>query len=164
MKITLTALATLILVTSLVACGGDDDDPGGDSNGGSGGDPTANATSNSGSGSVGATPPPSSGDRPSGAGEDFPVPIPDGWVIDVNGSIGLVVTNNIQVLYPLDRFESLVDFYDQWTADEPDEYVRIESDNGIVYQLGSPLRQISVNDDYERDGTQYAVLLISVTG
>ena len=165
MNITLSALATFIILTSLVACGGGDDGPSDDANGGAGADPTVNATSTSSTGSAGATPPPpSSGDRPSGAGEDFPVAIPEGWVIDVNGSIGLVITNQVQVLYPLDQFESVVAFYDQWTADQPEEYTKIESDDGIVYQLGTPLRQIGVDDDFERDGSRYVVLLITVTG
>lgn len=156
MKVTLTTFAPLIVVTSLVACGGGDET--------SDADRTTSGTSNGGVDGAAATAVQSNGDRPSGAGEDFPVAIPDGWVIDIHGRAGLEIQNQIQVLYPLDQFESVVAFYDQWTTEQPADYNRSDTDETVLFRLASPLHQIAISNNYEEQGQRYVVLQITVAG
>lgn len=156
MRVTFASLITLILVTSLVACGGGDD--------ASDADPTASGTDNGGADGTATAAAASNGDRPAGAGEDFPVAIPGGWVIDIHGRAGLEIQNQIQVLYPLDQFDSVVAFYDQWTVDQPAEYARSETEDSVLFRLTSPIHLITVSDNYEEQGQRYTVLQITAAG
>ena len=68
-----------------------------------------------------------------GGGEipnDYPVPFPDG------GNVQTVITSDgggqVSVAYPLDRYDELVAYYDEWTSGQPGEWNRstFENDDG----------------------------------
>jgi hypothetical protein len=95
---------------------------------------------------------------PKGVGEDFPFPILDGWVIDVNGDIGIVNTAAASLLYPVEDFDRLVDFYQQWTDGEAAEYAKTESQEFVVFsnlETGATIT-IKPNEEY---GDQTLTLL-----
>jgi hypothetical protein len=145
-------LLAITFVVLAVACGGDDDAaptsaavPGG--NTAAAGDESATAST-------------AGDDQPVGVDEDYPVAVPGGWTIDILGRAGLDVSSQVQVLYPLDEFDEVVAFYDQWTDDQPGDYVRSETATGVIFRLVEPFRQIAVTNDYKEQGEQYTALQI----
>jgi hypothetical protein len=143
----------IVAVALLVSCGDGDDET----------SPTAPATSGSvgtaGEADGGDTPAPAAGDLPTGAGEDFPIAIPDGWVVDFHGRSGLTVARAVQVYYPADDFDRIVAFYDDWTEGQPDEYTRTEAGDAARFiRATTPVRQITVTRNVPDQGEQYTML------
>jgi len=103
------------------------------------------------------------GGTPSGAGDDFPVEIREGWVKDVYADIGLTVEGSVQLMYPNDDFDELVSFYDEWTSGQADEYLRSEATGFAHYnRMESPNYSISISKDMEERGEFFTQLLISI--
>lgn len=104
---------------------------------------------------------------PEGIDEDFPVPVPAGWEIDILEELaedGLTVTNGgVQVMYANDDFDRLVTFYDEWTGTDTADYVRSEAGDSMVYQrMESPVYQITFTKNTEEQGNLYTLLVIVV--
>lgn len=131
--------------------GGDADDGGGADDGGDTGANDQGPTAGPGS------------DRPGSVREDYPVPFPAGWEIDIQGEIGMSEMSSAQLLYPNDEYDDIVAFYDGWFESQPDEFARSVVGDQVVYQLlGETYYQISVLPDHEeRDGIW---TLLQVTG
>ena len=152
-------LAALTLL--LGACGGDDDAPSSDAGAvlDDGGD---SEPADAGDGGE----PGDSGDGGSDvAGDDFPIPRPDGLVLDALADSGIDSPGQRQLYYRDDDLERVVAFYDDWTAGEGG-WTRSES-AGIVVFSGTDterLRMISVTPDHDpgaqADGPVTYVLLI----
>lgn len=102
-----------------------------------------------------------------GAGADFPIPIPAGWLLDQYAELeaqGVSLSGGVALEYANEDFDTLVVFYDEWTAEQPDEYVRGEEEDTIVYTKTSPLTQIFISKDFEGlDGRFITLLTISTT-
>lgn len=86
---------------------------------------------------------------PPGVAEDFPFPITDGWVIDVNGQVGIVNPAAALLMYPGDDFDRLVAFYQQWTDDQGAEYAKTESAEFVVFSNLETGAMITINKDEE---------------
>lgn len=158
-------LFVLVLIAS--ACGRgdgggttapDSDQTSGNGNGDDGGSDDGDS-GNAGTGgeddSSGAAP--DSGDLPASVPDDFPIAIPPGWEVDLNGEIGLTVSAP-RLLYSADAYDEIVAFYDEWTAAQPEEYSRGEDpQGGGVTYTGGPegsVRLITVTANHEeRDAT-----------
>lgn len=64
-----------------------------------------------------------SGDIPDG----FPIAVPDGG--DVISNITVGNQSGVTVLYPTDRYEAIVAFYDDWTAQQPGDWTTFSGEN-----------------------------------
>lgn len=106
---------------------------------------------------------PSGGENATSEGfDELPVGIPDGWEIDILGEIGFISTDGAQLLYPADDFENVVAFYDQWTADQPEEYAKTETEDQVIYsRMVSPTYFITVSRGHEERGELYTHLLVA---
>ncbi len=152
-------LAALSLL--LGACGGGDDTTSGDAaatvdDGGESAPPDAGDGGESGGSSDGGS---------DVADDDFPIPRPDGLVLDVLADSGIPSPGQRQLYYDGDDFDRVVAFYDDWTA-EDEGWTRNES-AGIVVFSGSDterIRTISITPDHDpgaqADGPVTYVLLI----
>jgi len=69
-----------------------------------------------------------SGEIPDG----FPIPVPDGGDVVSNVTVGNQV--GLTVLYPMDRYDGLVVFYDDWTAQQPGEWMTFSGANSAGEQ------------------------------
>ncbi len=104
-----------------------------------------------------------SADIPSSVRDGFPVAIPGGWHKDILADLGLTETTGAQLLYPREDFERIVAFYDQWTADQSDAYLKTEGADIVVFNgTEPPSITISVSQDIEERGTLYTQLLVAV--
>ena len=72
---------------------------------------------------------PSSGDEPSGGGadtveipSDFAIPTVDGAVLVIDSLPGFPDGTYLQLLYPGDRYDELVKFYDKWIGEQSVEW------------------------------------------
>lgn len=100
--------------------------------------------------------------RPDSVSDEFDVAIPAGWTRDALGDIGMTDTSGVQLIYELDRYDELVAFYDDWTSQQEDEYVRTESATDVTYVRNSTaIEIISVSNDYEEQGVAYAYVVIA---
>lgn len=156
MRLTTKFAVLVVLAVVVGACGSGDD----------GGAPTtseqgqeSDATTDGGTGEN------SGGDDSPGAGAlgesalpasvpaDFPIAIPAGWQIDYNEEIGLTV-GSTRLFYGSEQYDEIVAFYEDWTASQPDEYQRIESDIGVTFtrSVAPPYVITIVRDHEERDG------------
>ena len=135
-------LCGVLAVAALLAvsCSDDDDadgDPAPDDTNGADVDDTTDA------GDTSDADDPSDGDDSSGADDDsddsseptdsgdstdsgLPIPLPAG------GEVTLSTASDRIVEYPADQFDSLVAFYDDWTSNEAEDYVREELANGTI--------------------------------
>lgn len=160
--------ALLALTLIIAACGGDDggsdatspssDQTSGGSNSDDGGDGDESTP-----GGGGFTGDDARADA-TGAGEDFPIPIPGGWEIDglaVLEEQGASFSGGVQLYYAQEDFDELIAFYDEWTAAQPDEYSRNEANGNVVYSKASPLAQITISKDFENQGGLWTFLVIS---
>lgn len=146
---------TLAVVLVMSACGGDSDadpatpDP----------DQTSDSTDDGGDGGSGT--PPASGDLPDSVPEGFPIAIPSGWEVDLNGEIGLTVSAP-RLLYPADAYADIVAFFDAWTDAQPDEYSRVETDDGVSFTgMANSPRLITVSRDHEERDATWTLLVAS---
>lgn len=162
-----TALAvTMALVVPLAGCGSGDDEPAGSESGEPAAEQDAGetATDADDAGTTGERGDPGSGSgRPDSVREDFRIPFPTGWEKDLLGEIGMTETSGAQLLYPLDAYDDVVAFYDEWFESQPEEHIRsVQSDGFIVYQqLGETLYQVTVAPDYEERGETWVALQVS---
>ncbi len=69
-----------------------------------------------------------SGEIPDG----FLIPVPDGGDVISNVTVGNQV--GITVLYPMDRYEEIVALYDDWTAQQPGEWITFSGANSAGEQ------------------------------
>ena len=144
----LAVLVALALVAS--ACGGDDGADTSDSD-----QATENTSSDNGSGASspgGGFTTEDARAAAVGAGAEFPIPIPGGWLLDQFAELeeqGATLSGGVALEYANDDFDELVAFYDEWTAAQPDEYVRGEEDDTVVYTKSSPLTQIFISTNFE---------------
>jgi hypothetical protein len=178
MRICNALAAALLVAVPLAGCSsGDDDsarsDPGeqpteaGDGEAGDG--EGSSATSDAGSAGVGDTDGDGGGvgrasgsDRPDSVREDFAVPFPSGWVVDIQGDIGLTDMSGAQLLYPNEAYDDVVAFYDDWVESQPDESARTDLEGQIVYQLlGEVFYQITVIPDHEERDETWTLLQVS---
>ena len=126
-------LAVAFLATALVAAGcGDGDsasepdttvEPGNDQ----GTAPPGTIDDGDGSSGGGASPPDTG---------DIGVPLPpgaDAVATSESGSLTIV-----QFIVPLDQQQSTIEFYDNWTESQPDEYQRVAAESGGVSWQNSP--------------------------
>lgn len=151
-------LAALTLL--LGACGGDDDSASGDA-------ATADDGGDSGSSDAGASAVVGdSGDRNSDAADDdFPIPRPDGLVLDALADSGIPSPGQRQLYYEADDFDRVVAFYDDWTV-EDGGWTRAESSGNVVFSGSDTerVRTISITPDHDAgaqaDGAVTYVLLI----
>jgi hypothetical protein len=167
MRRTIAALMSTLLLAS--ACSSGDDDTAGDD-----GDtlavestkaPTASADETDGAdGDTDATDdvgPSAGGEIPGGVDASFPVPFPEGWVVDTQAALaGVVTTGAASVLYTVDDLDRVVAFYDDWTSDQAD-ITRADSGDSVRYVRADPIVSITVLPDFEYEGDTYTALQVS---
>jgi hypothetical protein len=146
-------MLVVAISASLVAaaCGGDDSGSSSPTTAAAGSRSNAEEPGEASSGAVGVG-------LPVGADEDFPIAIPDGWVIDFYEELGLTVAGTVQVFYPADDFDEIVTFYSDWTNRQADEYARIDTGDTVVFQAGSPIRRIAISGNYDEGGERYTMV------
>lgn len=114
----------LVLALMLAGCGGDDTG-GGESGGGeSGSADTGSETTDAGSEPVIVVGDPD---------EDFPIPIPDGLLLDAHADAGISISSQRALFYENGDFDRIVAFYDDWTSDNG-EWSRTEAAGSVAYQ------------------------------
>lgn len=110
-----TLLAVVFTGVLLLGACGDDDDSTAGSDGGSTDIGDASGDVDDASGDTGSD----SADEEAGADSadlDFPIPVPDGGTVEANTeSEGVLVAS---VRYPLDRFDEVAAFFDDWARGE----------------------------------------------
>lgn len=100
------------------------------------------------------------------AEDDFPIPRPDGLVLDALADSGIVSPGQRQLYYAGDDFDRVVAFYDDWTAGD-DAWMRTESGGIVVYSRSETesVFTISITPDHDpgaqADGPVTYVLLIA---
>jgi hypothetical protein len=100
-------------------------------------------------------------DRPESVRDDYPIPFPSGWEVDMQGEIGMTDTSGAQLLYPNDAFDGVVAYYDDWFESQPDEFARTVTGDQIFYQLlGETLYQVAVTPDHEELGETWVLLQV----
>lgn len=121
----------------------------------------------------------SDGDGSSGAGDpsdggasnatddgDFPIPIPDGLVLDVLADSGITMSGQRQLYYEDDDYDRVVAFYEDWTS-QSGEWARGEAEGTISFVSldvdDSALITIIPDQDpgAQADGPVTAVLLVA---
>ena len=153
-------------VLVVAACGGDDsaDPPASDTDQSSEDNSTDNGDAddgadNDGDGAPGT--PPASGDLPDSVPDDFPIAIPSGWEVDLNGEIGLTVSSP-RLLYPVDAYNDIVAFYEEWTDAQPEDYARTEALQGVIFsRIESPPYLITITPDHEERDATWTLLVAS---
>lgn len=99
-------------------------------------------------------------------GGDFPIPAPDGLVLDVLVDAGLDMEGQRQLLYDNDDFDRVVAFYDEWTSREG-EWAQGESEGTVVLQRldGAGIRSITIAPNHDpgaqAEGPVTLVLLVA---
>ncbi len=157
----------VVLGLGLAACGGDDDDLASEAADAvvSGGDETDDDPAGSDDESGGQSDRSGGGSADAG-GEDFPIPAPDGLVLDALADAGVPMDAQRQLFYEDGDFDRVVGFYDDWTA-ENGEWSRGESEGTVVYQSldGDGIRAITVSPGHDAgaqaDGPVTFVLLVA---
>lgn len=164
--------AAVIAATPFAACSSGDDEPAtedaaepatgddsgdgsGDSGGDDGDDGGGSETGDQGSAGSGSG-------RPESVRDDYPVPFPAGWEIDIQGEIGMVEASGAQLLYPDGAYDDIVAFYDDWYDAQPGESARTVSGDQVFYQLldGGDLYQVSVTPDHEERDETWVLLQV----
>ncbi len=165
-------LLAALSMGALPACGGDDDgsepadaaasEPAADDNSGddgAGDDGGGDSDASGGSGDAGSA---------GTDGADFPIPAPDGLVLDalVDSGLDLADSGQRQLYYENDDFDRVVSFYDDWTSQDGN-WSRGESEGTVVYQDvgGDSLRMITISPGHDpgaqADGPVTFVLLVT---
>ena len=62
------------------------------------------------------------------------IPFPGG-AVDMLAEAGINMEGQRQLAYPVDAFDELVAFYDNWTSSHPGETVRSELDGQVLFQV-----------------------------
>jgi hypothetical protein len=166
-KRSVAGLIAALMIAGLAACGGDDDV----------GDPaaaetevTADADTSDAGGAASSDA--DAGDD-GGAGDaaaddevDFPIPAPDGLVLDALAEAGLDMSGQRQLYYERGDLDRIVAFYDDWTG-QNGEWSRGEAQGTVVFQemSGGPTRSITITPDHDpgaqADGPVTYVLLVA---
>ena len=157
-------LLASVAMLSLAACGDDADDPTAVS-GEDGG--AAAETAGDGNGDAG------DGDSDgalvtegTGAGDDFPIPLPEGVVLDALADAGLSFESQRQLYYPSDDYGRVVAFYDEWTSANG-EWARGEAAGTVSVQRidGDGMQSIAITPDQDpgaqAEGPLTFVLLVA---
>jgi hypothetical protein len=152
-----------VAIVALAGCGSDDDAGGGagsaEAGGGASTEPIGDGEGDSG-GSSGA----------SGSGSvdvgDFPIPAPDGVVLDALADAGIPMDSQRQLYYANGDFDRVVAFYDDWTS-QNGVWSRGEAEGTVVFRdiSGEALQSISVTPDQDpgaqADGPATFVVLVT---
>lgn len=164
-------LLAALSIGTLTACGGDDDaepadaptvepaDDSADNDNDAGGDVDDSAGD---SDAAGDAEPAASDDV------DFPIPAPDGLVLDAlaDPGIDMSASGQRQLYYDNDDFDRVVAFYEDWTG-QGGEWSRGEAEDTVVFQDigGEFLRSITITPDHDpgarADGPVVFVLLVT---
>lgn len=150
MKPSLARACLFVLVTVAAGCGGTADDPTSTTQ------QSGNTQTSAGGSAGGSGAPPSVSD-------DFAVDIPDGWQIDLLGEIGMTNTSGVQLLYPADSFNRIVDFYDDWTESQDDTYTRSDEGDMVIFLVPGETTIAITRGHEERDQT-WTLLLVATPG
>lgn len=141
-------VVALLMGLGFAACGGDGDvaasNPPDVAAGGDVGDEASEESAVGGAGESG-------GSVSAGAAVgDFPIPAPDGLLLDVLADVGLALDGQRQLYYESDDFDRVVMFYDDWTS-QNGEWSRGEAEGTVVFQGldGSGIRQITITPGHD---------------
>ena len=99
---------------------------------------------------------------------DFPIPAPDGLVLDalVDAGIDMGGGGQRQLFYGTDDFDRLVAYYDEWTGQNGD-WAKNEVDGTVVFQDvgGEFIRAVTITPDHDpgaqADGPVTFLLLVT---
>lgn len=166
-------LAALALV-GITACGGDDDDASqpadaaetDDQDGAENGDAGDAGGGDSGDSDSGTGDGADDGGAGDAGGGDFPIPAPDGLVLDALVDAGLNLDSQRQLFYENDDRDRIIAFYDDW-IDGNGEWSRTEIGTEVYYQRldGGGISSIAITPDFDpgaqADGPVVFVLLVS---
>ncbi|MEM7275291.1 MAG: hypothetical protein AAF547_19600 [Actinomycetota bacterium] len=87
--------------------------------------------------------------------------VPDGWVADVLGEIGMENSQGVQLLYPVDDFDRIVEFYEEWTAAHPADFTRSDELGAVTYlAVGEITLVISIDPTYTEQGQNFVNLQV----
>jgi hypothetical protein len=153
-------------MAALGACGGDDDG-GSDPPDAAATESTADAAPGEPTG-VGSEDEGEAGAADAAADDvDFPIPAPDGLVLDVLASTGADFSSGQrQLYYASDDFDRVVAFYDDWTGGAGD-WSRSETDGTVLFQDigGEFIRMITISPEEDpgalADGPVTSVILVT---
>lgn len=166
-RLTTAVLISTLLVASACSSGDDDtadDDAAADDADESTEAPTAPADGDSADSDADAgndmAPAAAAGEIPAGVDADFPVPFPEGWVIDTQEALAGMTMGAASVLYTTDDLDRIVAFYDDWTSDQAD-ISRTDADDSVRYVRADPIMTITVVADFEYEGGTYTALQVS---
>lgn len=147
----LVIIAAIALV--LAGCGDDSGDDAAPSEGGDAGTSDTGA-SNGGSDDTGADDAGDGGNVGSADDADISIPIAPGAVLDVLADAGIPIAGQRQLYYPVDQFDALVAFYDEYTSGEG-EWARSEVDGAVTYlRVDGETQTISITPNHET-GAEY---------
>jgi hypothetical protein len=97
---------------------------------------------------------------------EFPIPAPQGLVLDALADAGIPMDSQRQLYYENDDFDRVVAFYDDWTS-RNGEWSRGEAEGTVVFQdiSGSALQSITIAPNHDpgaqADGPVTFVLLVT---
>lgn len=164
-------MAVTFALVGVAGCGGDDDasdqvDTVDDGAGSGGGDADGGGSADDGSAGDGGD------SASSGAGavddSDFPIPAPDGLVLDVldDSGINMEAQGQRQLYYARDDFDRVVTFYDDWTSQDGG-WTKGGADGVVVFSdtESGLIRSITVTPEHDpgaqADGPVTFVLLVT---
>ena len=138
----------------LTACGDDGGDaadspaPADDGAGAVGDDDGGESADDAGTGDTGSDD--GTADAPAGSDDDFPLPIPDGVILDAHADIGLRFDNQRQLFYAAADAARLVAFYDEWTAQDSGSWARTEIDGEVSFtRVDGEVGVIAITPGYD---------------
>ena len=153
-------VVAVVSMAVLAACGGDDAETAtGDSADSA---DSSDSSSDANSPSEDSDDAPTSDDNASAPTDvsDFSIGVPDGGAVivdtDVEGDRAVVVE------YPANDFDRLVEFYQEWTDSEPDEYTRNEAAaGGVTFQSFGDDRIRSIIVSSVPDGSDTTMITLT---
>ncbi|MGI9645087.1 MAG: hypothetical protein ACR2O6_07245 [Ilumatobacteraceae bacterium] len=154
----------------LAACGSDDDTEGSDAaeaeadSANADDDSAAESGATNGGDSDGSAGASSSDGSADAAGGDFPIPAPDGLVLDALADSGIESTGQRQLYYENDDLERVTAFYDDWTG-QNGEWAKTEAEGFVTFIGLDGGGTISITPEHDpgaqADGPVTFVLLIA---
>lgn len=110
---------------------------------------------------------PSDGNDSAEAGaDDFPIPAPDGLVLDALADAGITMSAQRQLYYEDDDYDRVVAFYEDWTS-QNGEWATGQAEGVITFQSldTDVIRSIAITPDHDpgaqADGLVTFVLLVA---
>lgn len=163
-------MVALLVALVLAGCGGYGDDAspdasdssGADTDGGGDGSGETGGESTGDGGDGGAA----SADGGGSSGDDFPIPMPDGLVLDALADAGIPMDAQRQLYYDDGDYDRVVAFYDDWTSSNG-EWSRGEAEGTVVFHRldGEGTQQITVSPNQDAgaqvDGPVTFVVLVA---